>query len=397
MLQQLMIKVSNQKKLYSLISRNQGISRVKLARLTKLSKPTVSALVDDMIASGLIVDVGAGVSEKTGRKPNTLLINDADNFIAVFGWHKDVILASLINTDYRVVHIETVPMGAGADYVQATRDALSGILPPSLHGKRILGVCVVIPSIIDDQGRIVSSVLDIDPRDDVLGQLRHATLPYPVSLLNDTACFAYAEYSSSAPELEEEAFFFLNISSGVGGVLLDRGVMFRGANGMTTQFGHFSVDRSGVQCSCGNRGCLECLVGEMALPRRVKECGAEAIFEKGGIHFGTLGRLADGGNAKALELVSLLADDLAFGLGNLVSLLHPRQIVIGGTGVGLGQRFLDLVSEKIKASGYPLFVQNVSLRYSRLGNLSELRGAAEYFMDKHFGFFEEKTPDIIIG
>ena len=77
--------------------------------------------------------------------------------------------------------------------------------------------------------------------------------------LNDTACFAYAE--SVFTQIEDRHFAYINVSKGVGACLFSDGKMLRVAGAMATQFGHYSIDRDGPRCECGNRGCLECLVG----------------------------------------------------------------------------------------------------------------------------------------
>lgn len=388
--------MSNQKRLYSLIVKQKNISRAKLAKLTKLSKPTVSALIDQLISVGLIIDGQIGTSEKIGRKPTPLMINADDNYVAVFSWHRTYILAALVNTEYSIVFSQKIPFSASDHYADSTIAALHTILIPHLNGKRILGISIVVPSIIDDQnGRIISSVLDIPPGDNPLEGLAAFLPDYPVVILNDTASFAYAEYTHNLTE--SDVFVFVNMSRGVGGVLLDEGAMFRGANGMTTQFGHFSVDRKGILCSCGNRGCLECMVGESALERRAQECGVTDIFQGQEYTYEALGHMLDADNAQALILANVLADDLGFALGNMVSLFHPKTIVIGGSGVNLNDRFLQILSQKLHKMSYPLFVENLLLRYSPLGKQSELQGAAEYFMNKHFNFFDDVPNTIQIG
>ena len=80
---QQLIKSTNRKNLFLLIQKNSGISRAALAKATHLSKATVSALVDELIAKGYVVDCGTGTSLTTGRKPNTLTVNDAQDCVAV--------------------------------------------------------------------------------------------------------------------------------------------------------------------------------------------------------------------------------------------------------------------------------------------------------------------------
>lgn len=385
-LNQQVIKYSNLKRLYGLISKNDNISRARLAEITKLSKTTVSALVDELISKGYVVENGSGQSRHLGRKPTNLSINGEKNFIAVMSWRRNRFILSLISTAGDISFCRVFEYTPQENYVaMLARLFYSELLPRAGEG-RILGLCVIVPAMVDEKRhKLISTVLHLDEEDKVIDRLRQTIDEYPIAILNDTACFAYAECIYSG--IQEKEFAYININRGVGAVLMNRGEMLRGANGMTTQFGHFSIDRQGRTCTCGNKGCLEALIGESALPYRAGECGALELFENPEkILFCDVGALAQKGNEKALEFIRLLAEDLAFGLSNLVSVYNPQLIVIGGTGVNLGYPFLEQVSEYMKTMGFPRFLEHVKVRYTILNESAELQGAARYYMDKHFHF-----------
>ena len=80
---QQLIKATNMKNLFLLIQKNKALSRTALAKATHLSKATVSALIDELIAKGYVLDCGAGTSATTGRKPNTLTVNGGENPVEI--------------------------------------------------------------------------------------------------------------------------------------------------------------------------------------------------------------------------------------------------------------------------------------------------------------------------
>ena len=92
-----------------------------------------------------------------------------------------------------------------------------------------------------------------------------------------------------------------------------------------------------------------------------------------------------------------LAEDLAFGLSNLISLYNPRQVVLGGTGTGLGEAFLRELEWHLSRMGYPVFVRQVQLRYTSLSKASELQGAVQYYIDKYLSFDGEMHGHFFIG
>lgn len=394
---QQLIKSTNMKTLFLLIQKNSGISRAALAKATHLSKATVSALVDELIARGYVLDCGTGTSATTGRKPNTLTVNGAENCVAVFQWHKMWLNAALISLNGTVIFEMRITSDRHLDYSRITAKAFREDLENYSPQAKILGVCVVVPAIVDNASRrILSTVLNMSLEDNILQQLREQIPDYPVTVLNDTACYAYAECVHS--DMDDRYYAFVNIGSGVGAVMLDHGRFFRAANGMTTQFGHFSVDRCGPECGCGNHGCLERVIGEIYLYERALKEGAEGLFAtKEDASFERLGCLAAEGDGQALKLLMALAEDTAYAVSNLISLFNPQEIVIGGGGMALGELYLKALNEQLSHMGFPLFMKRVSLRFSNLSKTSALIGAARYFIDQYFAFDGEMQNTLFIG
>ena len=115
MINQQVIKAVNKKKIYMLISENPGISRVNLAARTELSKTTVSALVDELIQEGRIVDEGAVESKRQGRRPNSLAVNDRRDCVIVLNWRKRTIQVSLVSAGFEVEILEETAPAEGED------------------------------------------------------------------------------------------------------------------------------------------------------------------------------------------------------------------------------------------------------------------------------------------
>ena len=391
MITQQIIRAQNLRHIYKLINLNPGISRATLAKQAQLSKTTISSLVDELIAGKYIIDCGVTKSRMQGRHPNELCVNKEDNVVAVINWKNSGLALSLISSDSTTLFQDHIPSTGEKFGVEEIRDAFCQVLLPKTEHIRLMGICIIVPGIIDDvQGRILSTVLGITFQDTVIEALCRAFEGYPLCILNDTACFAYAE--SVFTPIEYDFFAYINLSQGVGACLFADGKMLRGAGGMSTQFGHYSIDFHGPECLCGNRGCLERLIGEHALEERATAYGLRTQLPDGRrLLFSDVGALAENGNPHALELVHQLAQELAYGLSNLISLFNPSLVVIGGTGVNLGARFLKELHSAISEIGFREFTSRVKLRYSRLGADAELAGAAQYYIDHHYDFSGEMT------
>lgn len=396
-LDQQYIKSTNLKTLFHLIQKNRGISRATLAKVTNLSKTTVSALVDELIMSGYIMDCGTDVSIASGRKPTKLSVNATQNNIAIFHFHRNWLNAALVNLNNEVIFELRISKTVDMNYVQSAVSLFHNELETHDKNARILGICIIVPAIIDQtESKIVSTVLDSALPNNAIDQLKQNFTDYPLIILNDTSCYAYAECLNK--KMDDEYFAFVNIGHGVGAVLLDHGKMFRRANGMTTQFGHFSVDRNGELCSCGNRGCLERRIGETVLYDRAVKEGLEKLFpNRSKSSFAALKEQADANNPDALRLMDVLAEDLAYSIGNLISLFNPEEVVIGGNGTVLGQHFLDAVIEGLKHSGFQQFVKKTAIRFSSLDKSSAIRGSAQYFIDRYYSFDGKEQNHFYIG
>lgn len=235
---------------------------------------------------------------------------------------------------------------------------------------------------------ILSTVIGVGYSDPVVQRFEEAFHDYPFCLLNDTACFAYAEYVFA--NITEPNFAYINVSKGVGACLFANGKMLRGAGSNATQFGHFSVDRNGPLCACGNHGCVERVVGENALTERAEACGIDLTrFAGRKPLYCDIGAMAEDGDVHAKELIKDLAVDLSFAISNLITLFNPSLVVIGGMGVNLGPFFLSNIRDEVQNSGFKEFVSNTWIQYSTLGLDSELGGAARYYIDHYYDFFEQ--------
>lgn len=397
MINQQLIKSANKKELYTMISENPGISRAQLASLRKLSKTTVSALVEELIQEGYIIDEGAVESRSQGRRPNSLVINDRRDCIVVLNWRKRILQIALVSASFEVELVEEAGCVPLENPEERIRDLIDDFA--DRHGKErhILGVCLIVPGIVDsERKRVISMVLPLEEDNRILEELRKKIdKRYPLSVFNDTACFAYAENVFGDVDINNYAY--LNINEGVGASLIQNGAILMGATGMGTQFGHFSIDRNGERCICGNRGCLENRIGEMALRKRAEELGV--LEEFGGLEqilFKDVEQLAREGKPGASALLSALADDLSFALGNLITMFHPDTIIIGGMGRKLGEMYLGRIRSNLREVGFRQFVEDVDIRFTRLKEEAVFRGAAKYYLDTHYNFMEEMNGKLFL-
>lgn len=172
----------------------------------------------------------------------------------------------------------------------------------------------------------------------VIPLLRETFSSYAAAVLNDTACAAYAEKVYTA--ILEKDYAFIRFSRGIGAALFIQDRLLGRACASYTQFGHFSISPQGPPCPCGNNGCLELVLSEEALPGRLHAEGtSSSLLSLPSIGYADLGRAALYGDQTAIQVIRKMAREFSFALSNLICLVHPRLIVLGGNACTLGPVF----------------------------------------------------------
>src|SRR4051812_2232988 len=235
-------------------------SRSDIARHTGLSRTTVTTLVSDLAAKGLVVEQPFGETQGRGRPPTLLRLDPSVG--AVVGIHFDhrllrVAVADLSSTvlaerteDLDVDHAATTALDAAAVLVEAVLDEAG------VERSRIVGAGVALAGPVDRDGTVGSTV--ILPGWEGLNAVDELTrrLDLQVAVDNDANLGALAEVSFGAGRGLSDVIYVM-VASGVGaGIVLD-GKLHRGVTGLAGELGHVSVRSEGAVCRCGNRGCLE--------------------------------------------------------------------------------------------------------------------------------------------
>ncbi len=400
LINQQLIKNANLKQIYNLVYQEQGISRAELAKRTNLSKTTVSALVDELLKRNFLMDTGVSHNSRTvGRNPNSLQLKPEQHYVAVFCWEEEQVCGYLTDICGGIfVSCESI-IKKSDSYVERSRSLFDLELLPAITPEKLLGICIVVPAMIDpDTREIFSTSFHVPDREesDIVKELATVFREYPVALLNDTACTAYAEKIYTG--IQEMDFAFINFSKGIGAALFIQDTMLGMATASYTQFGHYSIDPSGPLCACGNRGCLERMIGEDSLPSRLaKTPGNSPLKRKEKVTYQELAHAGIYGDGAARSVIRDIASDFSWAIGNLVCTVHPKLIVIGGKGRDLGPLFLEDVTEFLRTTGFRRMLDSVSIRYGFLDQNACCNGAMKYFFDIHYNFTQNLCGRFFIG
>ena len=168
-------------------------------------------------------------------------------------------------------------------------------------------------------------------------------LGVPVAVENDAATAAWAEFSCGAAAAAH-SMLAVTLGTGVGGGIVLDGQLVRGAHGFAAEIGHMIVRHDGRECVCGKRGCWEAYASGRALGR--------LAVDRLGIDGEQATAAALAGDPDATAVVAEYASDVALGLGNLIEVLDPETVVIGGGLVEAGDVLLPLLHDAVPGFVY---------------------------------------------
>lgn len=208
-------------------------------------------------------------------------------------------------------------------------------------GRRAVGaIGVGVAGQVDPETGTVRRAPNLHWQDFPIRERLETALGLPVAVLNDVQAITYGEcrrgVGSGAKNL-----VCLFAGTGVGGGVVIGGELVRGTSGNAGEFGHMTIEREGLRCSCGNRGCLETFVGGWAIAQRARTRvvaepaqGATLLRLAGGkadgISAALVGQAAALGDALACALVEETGAALGVGLAAIANALNPELLILGG-------------------------------------------------------------------
>ncbi len=182
-----------------------------------------------------------------------------------------------------------------------------------------------------------------------------AALGLPVSLINDARAFGLAELRLGAAR-GASSMVGLTLGTGVGGVIAIDGTVHLGHDGTGGEVGHQTLDPDGPSCRCGNRGCLEAYA---RADRIAAACGTvtaeEAVLA------------ARAGDAAALAGLAQVGRWLGIGISNMVTVITPDRIVIGGGVAAAGDLLLDPIRAELRRHVFTTSLDRVEIVIAELG------------------------------
>jgi glucokinase-like ROK family protein len=374
----------NRSLVLDLIKQGSPISRASIAKATDLAKPTVSAIVDDLVRDGLVREIGMGQPTRGGGRPPILLeFNRRSQFVVgvqVGVRRTTVVVADASGEEVGRLQRPTAkrrPAEALAKLAQQITDAIE---ESGVAAKRVAAVGVCVPGLVDFDSGMCLLAPNLGWKNlDVRGPLE-AALKVPVYVHNTAQAVAVAENIEGAGQGASD-LVLLYVGSGIGAGIVSAGRLFHGAGGIAGEIGHCSIPGATERCNCGKIGCLETVASGPALVHAAERAASgkrkSSLSKLKGEELSAeaIAAAAAEGDAVATEILTNAGRQLGTAASWLVNLLNPEQLIVAGGLADAGEVLLEPLRATVNELALEQAASRLTIKGSALGQDAETRGA----------------------
>ncbi|GAP07804.1 transcriptional regulator, MarR family [Anaerolinea thermolimosa] len=346
---------------------HEAISRAEIARLTQLTRATVSDLVNELLIEGLVEEVGLG-SSMGGKSPILLSLRPASRYLIGLNLAQDKFIGAIVNLRGEIKETIEYPVQGedGEQSLELVIRLLENLL--ATPWKPVVGIGVGTPGLISTRDGVILQAVNLAWKNLPLAHLIRERFSLPVSVLNDSQATAIGEFVYGG-HLSEGNMVVVNVRHGVGAGILINGRLFQGDGSGAGEIGHVVVEENGLLCRCGKHGCLETLTSTSAVVRQAGLPGldqVEAAFRAGDPRIGKI--IQDAGT------------HLGSALAYLVGILNIHEIVLTGEMTRFGEPWLNAVQQAMQRSAFHLLARNTHLRIGSLDYQACILGASSFML-----------------
>jgi len=362
-----------------------GIARVEIARRMNLTRAAVTAIVSDLLTTGIIREAG-GINVRSGRPPVVLEIDPTRGFVIGIDFgasHLSILLGDLGANILGEIEISININDGPNTCIDQANHLLHDLLVKSgreLHDILAIGVGVPGP-IVSAAGMVLAPPImpgwDQFPIRDTLEKMWGC----PVSLSNDSELGVLGEWAAGAGR-GEQYLAYIKIGTGIGAGLLLDGQIYRGVTGSAGEIGHLTIDENGPLCECGNHGCLEAIAGGRAIAQQAQEAVRKgqrtqlaSIKPVEVITARDVAAAAQLGDLAAQQILTRAGTYVGIAIAGLVNMFNPGMVIIGGGVAQSGDILLEPIRLAVQRRSLPAATRIVRITTAMLGRRSSSMGA----------------------
>lgn len=383
-------KIGHKKQIIRIIYFKGPVSSAELTRNLPLSTPKINSLLQELIAEGLLKELGPGDSSG-GRRPAIYgLVEDGFYIVGItINIYRTIIsVFSASNREISGPHFVSVPMQRDFNLFARINEKLQEILNIlNIPRQKIIAVGMEMPGLVNQEHGMNKTYF---PEIENLHLKIAAVFEIPVFFDNDARIRTFAEQQFGLAR-DRQNVLMVHADWGIGlGLILNR-QLYTGKSGFSGEFGHIPMIENGELCHCGKRGCLEAIASVAAIARNARR-GLEAG------HASLLSNLVEGdiqkvdanlvmqaarsGDQFSISLLTEAGQWLGKGITFLVQVFNPEVIIVGGKLAEAGQFLKAPINQALFTYANPDISNDTEVIFSVMGVKAGTIGAAAFAIDK---------------
>ena len=366
------IKELNRKKILNLIAKKREYTKQGISKEIGVSIPTVISNINELIQEGLVEE--AGVEGSTGgRKPIIVRFLPDSKYSFGVEFTLNNVRVILINLDGKIKFDESFIVGNFNkidDIIVRIHGITNSVLvEKKINHKNILGIAFSLPGTVNEESLMLAIAPNIGIKNVDFNSFSKI-FEFPIYIENEANCAAFGELILGIAK-KMRNLVYLSINEGIGAGIVIQDHLYKGKNKKAGELGHMTIVPNGKPCNCGRKGCLEKYASKKSL--------IEDYNYKSPVPIDTLkeffSKIEQKENLAMVELEKYICY-LAIGIQNIVLILDPHYVVIGGEISDFSEYYLKDLKEKIFVENS--FYDDTSLKIftSKLKRDSSILGAA---------------------
>ncbi len=375
----------NQQLVLRAIYDRSATSRAEIARVTGLTRTSVSGLVGELLRDGLVEEIGTGPSTG-GKAPILVRVRAEGRHLIGLDLAESAFSGAVVDLRGNVVSSARVELegrngGEAVELVMGLIETLTGRNGAS----PMLGIGIGAPGLIDSRTGTVRWAVNLDWTNLPLGPMVAERFGLPVVVANDSHAAAVAELNfGSAPRPEN--LIVVRVGRGIGAGIILGGQLFQGDGAGAGEIGHTVLSsRAGDHgeplqpCRCGRTGCLETIASLAAMVATARR-RTDAIADES-----SLISAFRGGDPVAREIVLDAGDALGSAIGAVIGALNVNRVLLMGPATQLGEDWLAAVRERAERSVLSLLARDTVVELGEAREDEVVIGASALLMTQELG------------
>ncbi|CAM4018403.1 ROK family transcriptional regulator [Lederbergia lenta] len=389
-----LMKHLNQKIIMKILKENGTASKSELSKITGLTIPGVTDIVNELEKYHLIKNVGES-RIKRGRFPTLFELNKESFKVIGITIRSESIRIGLFNMLGEMVYFSenNLPKDTSPEHTleYVAKLTFQLLKESNTNITEINGIGLGMHGIVDPINGISIYPPHFNWRNIPIKKILEEKTDLPVIVDNDCNSLALAEYWFGKGE-GLNSFIILNIDYGIGASIMIDGKLFHGSDFGAGQIGHTIVHDNGSRCTCGNYGCLETISSELSIIEhiivKIKMGFPSSITEMeknpDKITLDHLYLAAEQNDQLAVTTLEIAARYLGIGISTLVNVFNPEKVIVTGGILRGGDVVMRPLNESFNNHALITNVAKLEITESRLGRKADVLGAATLWINELF-------------